>query len=89
MKSILEYRQKTKKEKYMKNGIGIWVLAAALVAPQAILWAVEAPAGGSAAPSTTVSTPKPKKPMKGRHHHKKAQKSPYSGASTTNPPATK
>ena len=89
MKNVFEYRQTALKEKYMKNGIGIWVLAAALVAPQAILWADEAPAGGSSAPSTVVSTPKPKKPTKGHHHHKKTQKSPDSGSSTTNPRATK
>ena len=74
----------------MKNGIGIWVLAAALVAPQAILWADEAPAGGASAPNTTVSAPRSKRVgPKGHRHHKKVQKSSNAGASTSSQPPTK
>ena len=90
MKNVFEYRQTALKEKYMKNGIGIWVLAAALVAPQTILWADEAPAGGASTPNTTVSTPQTKKPVhKAHHHHSKGKKPQASGASMSSQPATK
>ena len=59
----------------MKNRIGLFILTAALLAPQAAIWADEA-TGGSPAPNATSSTPsatsKPKH-HKGHRHHKKTK----------------
>jgi hypothetical protein len=76
----------------MKNRIAIAILAAALVGPQAALWADETNAGGTAAPSTTgtSNTQTPKTGHKKHHkHHKKTQTSATSNApNTTGAPTT-
>jgi hypothetical protein len=73
----------------MKNRIGMFVIVAALVAPQAALWA-DATAGGTSAPgtpsSTTADTSKPK--HKGHKHHKKMKKDQTSNTSTSGAPAS-
>ena len=72
----------------MKNRMALFVLTAALLAPQAALWADEAGAGSQAPTTSSPSDTGTPKKHKGHKHHKKARKSDASTSSTSGAPAT-